>query len=53
MNAATVWRIDEPCPVCGTCLIVLEDGGQAMTAECRLCGYADIWTGDQDDGGDQ
>jgi len=52
MSAATAWRTDEPCPVCGTGLFVLDDG-QAMTAECRLCGYCDIWTGDQDDGGDQ
>ncbi len=52
MNAATAWRTDEACPVCGTGLFVLDDG-QNMTAECRLCGYADIWTGDQDDGGDQ
>ena len=52
MTALTVWRTDEPCPVCGTGLFVRDDG-QAMTAECRLCGYADTWTGDQDDGGDQ
>jgi hypothetical protein len=55
MSAAIVWRTDEPCPVCGTGLFVLFvlDDGQDMTAECRLCGYADTWTGDETDGGDQ
>jgi ribosomal protein S27AE len=52
MNAATAWRTDEPCPVCGTGLTVRDDG-QAMTAECGLCGYGDMWTGDEADGGDQ
>ena len=53
MSAATAWRTDEPCPVCGTGLFVLDDG-QAITAECRLCGYFDgTWTGDKADGGDQ
>ena len=53
MMAATAWRTDEPCPVCGFGLTVLEDG-QALTAECRLCGHFDgTWSGDQDDGGDQ
>jgi hypothetical protein len=35
----TAWRTDEPCPVCGTRL-VLVDNGTAVRAECRLCGYA-------------
>ena len=53
MSAATAWRTDEPCPVCGTGLTAVDDG-QAMTAECRLCGYFDgTWTGDEADGGDQ
>ena len=26
MSAATAWRTDEPCPVCGTGLFVLDDG---------------------------
>ena len=53
MSAATAWRTDEPCPVCGTGLTVLDDG-HVMAAECRLCGYFDgAWTGDEDDGGDQ
>lgn len=51
MSTATAWRTDEPCPVCGTGLTVLDDG-HAMAAECGLCGYGDTWTGDED-GGDQ
>jgi len=39
MSAATAWRTDEPCPVCGTGLIVLDNG--------------DTWTGDEEVGGDQ
>jgi len=52
MTAVTAWRTDEPCPVCGTGLTVLDDGREVM-AECRLCGYGDTWTGDNDGGGDQ
>ena len=47
MTALTAWRTDEPCPVCGTGLTVRDDG-QSQQAECRLCGYGDIWTGDED-----
>ena len=36
----TAWRTDEPCPVCGTGLVLVEDGGPVLHAECRLCGYA-------------
>jgi ribosomal protein S27AE len=49
----TAWRIDEPCPVCGTGLVLVDNGTAALRAECRLCGYAgpfDIadasWDGD-------
>ena len=34
------WRTDEPCPVCGTGLILVDNGGPVLRAECRLCGYA-------------
>ena len=27
MTAVTAWRTDEPCPVCATGLILLDDGG--------------------------
>ena len=49
----TAWRTDEPCPVCATGLILHDDGTSPPWAECRLCGWADTWTGDQADGGDQ
>ena len=53
MTAVTAWRTDEPCPVCGTGLILHDDGTAPPAAECRLCGYACTWTSDQPDGGDQ
>jgi len=53
MNAVTAWRTDEPCPVCATGLIMLDDGSSPVRAKCRLCGWADTWTGDDPDGGDQ
>jgi len=53
MTAVTAWRTDEPCPVCATGLIMLDNGGPVLRAECRLCGWADTWTGDEADGGDQ
>ena len=53
MTAVTAWRTDEPCPVCATGLILLDDGSSALRAECRLCGWAGTWTGDDLDGGDQ
>ena len=53
MTAVTAWRTDEPCPVCATGLIMLDDGSSVQRAECRLCGWADTWTGDEADGGDQ
>ena len=53
MTAITAWRTDEPCPVCATGLILHDDGAIPPWAECRLCGWADTWTGDDPDGGDQ
>ena len=32
------WRTDEPCPICGTGLFLLE-GLDSLSAECRLCGF--------------
>ena len=40
MTARTAWRTDEPCPVCGTGLVLVDTGSQVLRAECRLCGYA-------------
>jgi ribosomal protein S27AE len=36
----TAWRTDEPCPVCGTGLVLIDNGTAVLRAECRLCGYA-------------
>jgi hypothetical protein len=34
-------------------LILHDDGTTPAWAECRLCGWADTWTGDDPDGGDR
>jgi len=39
-RARAGWRTDEPCPVCGTGLVLVDTGGPVLRAECRLCGYA-------------
>ena len=49
-TTGTSWRTDEPCPVCATGLIMHEHG-TTLAAECRLCGWADTWTTDEDGGG--
>jgi hypothetical protein len=51
MTAVTAWRTDEPCPVCGTGLILHDDGTIAPWGECRLCGWADTWNRDDQEGG--
>ena len=45
MTTPTAWRTDEPCPVCATGLILLDDGTDQRT-ECRLCGWSDTWASD-------
>jgi transcription elongation factor Elf1 len=48
------WRTNEPCPVCGTGLTVVDNGRPTLQAECRLCGYVTTWDHDEDGtGGDQ
>jgi rubredoxin len=39
----TSWRTDEPCPVCGTGLVLVDTGRPVLKAECRLCGYIASW----------
>jgi len=53
MAMVTAWRTDDPCRVCGTGLILLDDGASPWVMECRPCGHADIWTSDQAAGGDR
>ena len=48
MITPTAWRTDEPCPVCATGLILLDDGTDQRT-ECRLCGWSDTWASDNPD----
>jgi len=43
MTSPFAWQADDPCPGCGTGLIVLDDGGLRLTVECRSCGTADTW----------
>jgi hypothetical protein len=50
MTASIAWRTDEPCPVCATGLIMLDDGASPVRAECRLCGWSDTWASDADGG---
>ena len=45
MTAISAWRTDEPCPVCATGLILHDDGAVLHWLECRLCGWAQTWTG--------
>ena len=51
MRDRVAWRTDEPCPVCGTGLIAVDNGHPVIRAECRLCGYAAAWDSDGDDAG--
>jgi hypothetical protein len=43
----TVWRTDDPCPLCGTGL-TLTDDGQATIQDCPLCGWSDSWQAGMD-----
>jgi hypothetical protein len=49
MTMPTAWRTDEPCPVCATGLILLDDGPAPPQYECRLCGWSDTWASDNSD----
>jgi hypothetical protein len=39
----TVWRTDEPCPVCAAGLFIVGFRQPVQVAECRLCGWSDRW----------
>ncbi len=47
----TAWRTDEPCPVCETGLVLVDNGSPTLRAECRLCGYAGPFGADDVEGG--
>jgi hypothetical protein len=44
MTGPTRWQTDDPCPSCGTTLILTDDGSDVIGVECRSCGHADTWT---------
>jgi len=37
----TVWRTDEPCPVCAAGRFIIGHGQPVQVAECRLCGWSE------------
>ncbi len=44
VTGQTTWRTDDPCPVCGTGLLVTDDTDGAQVAhDCRLCGWSATW----------
>jgi hypothetical protein len=52
MPEATVWRTDDPCPVCAAGLFLVGYGEPVQVAECWLCGWSDRWElDDSPDGG--
>jgi hypothetical protein len=47
MTTPLAWRADDPCPGCGTGLLLLDDGPR-LTVGCRSCGTADTWASNPD-----
>jgi hypothetical protein len=47
MTIPIAWLADDPCPGCGTGLVLLDDGGPRLTVECRPCGISIIWAATQ------
>jgi hypothetical protein len=43
MTDLTPWQTDDPCPSCGSSLILTDDSGGVLRVECRSCGHADTW----------
>ena len=39
----TVWRTDDPCPVCAAGLFLVGRGLAVQVLECRLCGWSETW----------
>ena len=53
MMLLTAWQTDDPCPDCGTTVMLFDDGGSSARALCPSCGRTDTWTSGQPPGGDQ
>ena len=51
MTGPVTWRTDDPCPVCGTGLLITEPGDGSAAQDCPLCGWAATWTDDNPEGG--
>ena len=45
MTGPTMWRTDDPCPVCGTGLTATDDTGRPDQTgqDCALCGWSVTW----------
>jgi hypothetical protein len=44
MTGLTTWRTDDPCPVCGSGLLTIEDpDGNQLGQDCQLCGWSTTW----------
>ncbi len=54
MSGTTVWRTDDPCPVCRTGLTATDDpDGDQAGQDCGLCGWSVTWQAALNlDGGD-
>jgi ribosomal protein S27AE len=39
----TVWRTDDPCPVCAAGLFLIGHGEPLQVLECWLCGWSERW----------
>ena len=49
MTAPTLWRTDDPCPLCGTGLTTTSTADGAETDQyCTLCGWSITWQADLD-----
>jgi hypothetical protein len=43
----SVWRTDDPCPLCGTGLTAITDAaGTDVGQDCPLCGWSTSWQAD-------
>jgi ribosomal protein S27AE len=45
---AVIWQTDDPCPVCGTGLVLTGDDSARSRQDCRRCGWSTTWDGGAD-----
>jgi uncharacterized protein (DUF983 family) len=38
-GTTSTWLASEPCPACGTGLLITDDGTTAITQDCPACGW--------------